>query len=82
MPVTEILCFAVVVVAVMLCVFLGVGCYTLYRVAGYLLEKELLYSHIRDVFRDVKYDFTKVVSKRMVDFIGALSISKCEGVQK
>lgn len=78
MPVTEICCISVAVVAIMLCIFLAFGCYALYRLADYLVEKELLCSHIRDVFRDVKCDFRVALSKRMTAFINSLSITSHE----
>ena len=74
----EICCIAACVVAIMLVVFLAFGCYALYRLAAYLFEKELLCSHIRDVFRDVKYDFRNVVRERMSAFFSTLSITKRE----
>lgn len=76
MLLTEIFCIAFVVVAIMLCIFLAFACYALYRLAEYLLEKELLCSHIRDVFRDLKYDFRDVLSKRMCSLISTLSFGK------
>ena len=76
MPLTEIYCIAFVVVAIMLCIFLAFGCYALYRLAQYLFEKELLFSHIRDLFRDVKCDFRNVLSKRMCSLISTLSFRK------
>ena len=76
--ISVICCIAVCVVAIMLCVFLAFGCYALYRLADYLVEKELLCSHIRDVFRDVKCDFRAAFGKRMTALINSLSFSKQE----